>query len=162
MIIAIDFDGTCARHEYPEIGADVPYVVEVLLKLQAAGHQLILWTMCHDHPYLEAACEWFRTKDIKLWAININPEQAEWTSSPKVFANLYIDDATLGCPLITPTDGRPYVNWPMVDLILQKRGYYEPVAIELQMLPLNHTAAERKLTMNRYNPGSEEMGGSDF
>lgn len=38
------------------------------------------------------------------------------TSSPKVHADLYIDDAALGCPLIYNPDfsDRPYVDWEKV------------------------------------------------
>ena len=57
-------------------------------------------------------------------AVNNNPEQRSWTQSPKVFANLYIDDAALGIPLKTlPTATRPFVDWQAVREMLVKEGY---------------------------------------
>ena len=44
MIIAVDFDGTLCMGTYPEIGSPKPYAVEVMNKLKADGHYLILWT----------------------------------------------------------------------------------------------------------------------
>jgi ribonucleotide monophosphatase NagD (HAD superfamily) len=43
--LAVDFDGTCVEHVYPETGQDVPGAVECLRKLDRAGVQIILWTI---------------------------------------------------------------------------------------------------------------------
>lgn len=70
---------------------------------------------------LDDAISWFIDNDIELWGINRNPEQYGWSSSPKVFANLYIDDAALGIPLIEPEDDRDYVDWNRVrDILITK------------------------------------------
>lgn len=63
-----------------------------------------------DGP-LADAIEWFKDNGIPLLGVNQNPTQHKWTTSPKAYAQLYIDDAALGCPLILPTSGRPYVDW---------------------------------------------------
>jgi len=110
MIIAVDFDGTCVEHRYPAIGAEVPGVVDTLRDLVSAGHKLILWTMRSGERLTEAVL-WFQDRGIDLWDRNRNPMQKSWTSSPKVFAHVYIDDAAFGCPLVHPDEGRPYVNW---------------------------------------------------
>jgi hypothetical protein len=111
MIIAVDFDGTCVEHMYPEVGLSVPYAVPVLQRLVEMGHQLILYTMRSDE-YLEHAVQWFCENDINLWAANTNPQQSEWTKSPKVYANIYIDDAAVGCPLRVGIAGtRMMVDW---------------------------------------------------
>ena len=124
-IIAVDFDGTCVTHEYPEIGADVPHAVAVLRRLNAAGVKIIVWTMRHGKHLDEDAAAWFRDRDIKVWAFNENPTQKHWTESPKAYARHYIDDAAIGCPLIYPADGaRPYVDWPAVEKILEDLGYF--------------------------------------
>ncbi|MBO5832682.1 MAG: hypothetical protein J6Q95_05260 [Alistipes sp.] len=114
LIIAVDFDGTCVEHDYPAVGMDVEGAVETLRALQARGHRLILYTMRSDE-LLDAARRWFKERNIELWAVNENPEQSEWTSSPKVFAHYYIDDAALGCPVMF-IDGvrRPVVCWAKV------------------------------------------------
>jgi len=113
MIIAVDFDGTVVSHEYPHIGEDIG-AVPVLKELVAAGHKLILYTMRSGH-LLDEARMWFERNGIELYAVNENPEQSSWTSSAKVYANLYIDDCALGCP-IRFEDGirRPFVDWHKV------------------------------------------------
>jgi hypothetical protein len=114
MIIAIDFDGTCVTHEYPNIGRNIG-AVPVLREIIKAGHQLILNTM-RSGKELHEAVDWFRQNNIPLYGINENPDQKSWTDSPKVYANIYIDDAALGCPLkydLGMSD-RPFVNWVTV------------------------------------------------
>jgi hypothetical protein len=71
---------------------------------------------------LKEAMQWFTDNNIPLYGANENPTQKSWTESPKVFANLYIDDAALGCPLIFDhaISSRPFVNWVMVEEILEK------------------------------------------
>lgn len=114
MIIAVDFDGTCVEHDYPAVGMEVEGAVETLRALQSKGHRLILFTM-RSGMKLEAAVKWFKDRKIELWGINKNPEQAEWTESPKVYADIYIDDSALGCPIMF-IDGvrRPVVCWAKV------------------------------------------------
>jgi len=114
-IIAIDFDGTCVTHEYPSIGKNIG-AVKVLRKLVAAGHKLILYTMRSDNLLLDAV-NWFEENDIPLCAVNKNPTQHSWSTSPKVYANLYIDDAALGCPLVYNSElsDRFYVDWEIAE-----------------------------------------------
>lgn len=119
MIIAVDFDGTCVEHDYPAVGMDVEGAVDVLRALNRKGHRLILFTM-RSGAKLEAAVKWFRDRKIELWDVNHNPEQREWTESPKVHADIYIDDSSLGCPVMF-IDGvrRPVVNWSKVRALLE-------------------------------------------
>lgn len=119
LIIAIDFDGTCVEHDYPAVGLDVDGAVDTLRALNRAGHRLILYTM-RSGAKLDAALRWFKERKVELWAVNENPEQREWTDSPKVFAQYYIDDSALGCPIIF-IDGvrRPVVNWVKIREILE-------------------------------------------
>ena len=121
MIIAIDFDGTCVTHEYPKIGKDIG-AVDTLRALEAKGHKLMLWTMrCNKE--LEEAMEWFDQNEISLWSVNKNPTQS-WTTSPKQYAHLYIDDTALGCPLKYDPwlSKRPYVDWEQVNKYLTSNG----------------------------------------
>lgn len=120
MIIAIDFDGTCVSHEFPQIGHDIGSV-PILKQLISNGHKLILFTMRSDGPngnFLTDAVNWFKQNDIELYGIQYNPTQSSWTSSNKCEANLYIDDASIGCPLIYNERERPYVDWNKVKEIL--------------------------------------------
>lgn len=122
MDIAIDFDGTCVTHEYPRVGNDIG-AVPVLKKLIDAGHQLILFSMRSDKEQQDAV-DWFAKNNIPLYGININPDQLSWTKSNKAYAQLYIDDASLGCPLIYDTKiaRRPFVDWVKVEEILKLKG----------------------------------------
>lgn len=134
MEICIDFDGTCTTHDFPEVGKDIG-AAPVLKKLVEAGHNLILFTMRSDvekvdtsnspelHPepgnYLTDAINWFNKNEIPLYGIQSNPTQKTWTTSPKAYGHLYIDDAALGCPLVYPMNGnRPFVDWVEVEKIL--------------------------------------------
>ena len=121
-VIAVDFDGTCVEHNYPAIGMDVEGAVDVLRTLNKHGHRIILNTM-RSGQRLEAAVRWFRDRKIELWAVNRTPEQERWTSSPKVYAEIYIDDSALGCPLIF-LEGvrRPVVDWKRVRRALESDG----------------------------------------
>ncbi len=136
MDICIDFDGTCVTHEFPQIGKDIG-AVPVLKDLVEAGHKLILFTMRSDRKvkkkkdgetvvieenYLKEALDWFANNGIELYGVQKNPRQRFWTSSPKAYGHLYIDDAGLGCPVIIPEEGRPYVDWVAVRKLLIDTG----------------------------------------
>lgn len=108
--IAVDFDNTMAVNEYPRVGVPVPGAVEWLHRLQDAGARIILWTM-RGSTAIEPALAFCATHGIRIWAVNHNPEQAEWTDSPKAHADLVIDDRTLGCPLVEGGHRGSYVNW---------------------------------------------------
>lgn len=116
MIIAIDFDGTCVTHAYPEIGHDIG-AVPVLRAMVARGDRLILHTM-RSGKTLTDAIEWCTKYGITLYGVNENPEQHTWTTSKKPYAELYIDDAALGAPLKRPMNGRPYIDWAAVAQML--------------------------------------------
>lgn len=137
MTIAIDFDGTCVTHDFPQVGRDIG-AAPVLRKLVEAGHQLVLFTMrsnidnntgysdevpeIHNGNFLDDAVDWFKQNGIPLYGIQVNPAQSSWTTSPKAYAQLYIDDAALGCPLWFGDHERPYVDWAAVEKYLITRG----------------------------------------
>lgn len=117
LIVAVDFDGTCVSHEYPRIGRHIG-AVRVLRRLVDEGAKLILWTMRHGDS-LAAAEKWFEDNNIPLYGVQRNPTQDSWTSSPKAYAKLYIDDAALGVPLKQGLPGeRPFVDWRAVEEML--------------------------------------------
>jgi hydroxymethylpyrimidine pyrophosphatase-like HAD family hydrolase len=127
--VAIDFDGTIAKHEYPDIGEEVPDAFRVMKILKRLGYGLILYTMRSDteqegKPHrstLTEAAEFCKERGIEFDWINENPEQLNWTDSKKIYASHYIDDNAIGCPLIYPEEGRPYVDWNEVEILfLQK------------------------------------------
>lgn len=123
MVLNLDFDGTVVKHEFPNIGGDIG-AIPVLKRL-------ILFTM-RSGETLDAAVKWFADNGIPLFGIQKNPTQGTWTSSPKSYAELMIDDSALGCPLMYDVQmvdgenlkriGRPYVNWERVAEILEEKG----------------------------------------
>jgi hypothetical protein len=134
--ILVDFDGTVVTHEFPSVGKDIG-AVPILKKLVANGHKLILFTMRSERPFinfngsvryvLDEAVEWFEKNDIPLYGINTNPEQKDWTDSPKAFGQLLIDDIALGCPIKVDKkkSQRPFVDWEKVEELLIEKGLIE-------------------------------------
>ena len=125
MKIAINFDSTCVKNDFPKIGEDIG-AVEVLRDLVSQGHKLILSTMRSDGQrhgdVLTEAIGWFADNEIQLYSVGKDKGQEHWTSSNKCFADLYIGDDALGCPLIYPDKGKPYVNWVAVKETLKEKG----------------------------------------
>ena len=122
VTICVDFDGTLVHHEFPKIGGEVPEAFRVLSRiLNNPMAFLILYTM-RSGASLHEAVDFCSDKGVSFWAVNRNPDQGRWSSSPKVYAQYYIDDAAVGCPLITPKKGRPYVDWLAVEKILVEAG----------------------------------------
>ncbi len=134
--IIIDFDGTCVTHDFPVIGKSIG-AEKVLKRLTDNGHNLILFTMRSDRlkngdtgddsiedvigPFLSDAIQWFKDNDIPLWGIQTNPTQHIWTTSPKPYAHLMIDDIGLGCPLKYNSNlsNKPFVDWVIVEKMLE-------------------------------------------
>ena len=132
MYICVDFDGTVVEHRYPYIGKPVPHAIKWLKKWEQVGAKLILFTMRSDGQkegdLLREAVEYLESNGVKLYAVNHNPKQAKWSSSPKAYAHMYVDDAAFGCPLTLPKGfKRPCVDWstvgPEVYKILSKRFF---------------------------------------
>lgn len=134
ITINCDFDGTVVTHEFPRVGKDIG-AARVLKRLVQNGHQLILFTMRNDSDdilnehfeivtkgvtYLTDAVNWFKENDIPLYGIQTNPTQHLWTSSPKSYAQIMIDDSALGCPLKfdEKLSNRPFVDWLRVEEML--------------------------------------------
>jgi len=120
MKIAVDFDGTIAEHLFPDIGPAVPGAIEWLKRWREAGAKLILWTMRSDGQpmdgdVLSQAVQWLNERQVYFDAFNEGIGDRKWTSSPKAHANVFVDDAAFGCPLIPATkSSRPMVDWSIV------------------------------------------------
>ena len=139
---AVDFDGTCVSFDFPRVGKEIG-AAQVLRDLVANGHKIILHTMRSDKPnpvspdpdiltpkpeddtnYLSHAVAWFKKHDIPLYGINHNPTQSSWTSSPKVYADYYIDDIALGSFIMSDPkiSERPFVDWKHIRLNLEAKN----------------------------------------
>lgn len=126
MDILVDFDGTCTTHDFPRVGQEIG-APEVLRDLVLAGHRLILFTMRSDTnkgSYLKDAVQWFEKNDIPLYGIQENPTQKAWTSSPKAYGQLIIDDICLGIPLMVDPElsNRPFVDWDKCRSLMEEMG----------------------------------------
>ena len=126
MDILVDFDGTCTTHDFPNVGQEIG-APEVLRDLVLAGNRLILFTMRSDTSqgnYLKDAVNWFEENNIPLYGIQENPTQKAWTSSPKAYGQLIIDDICLGIPLkVDPNlSDRPFVDWPKCRVLMEELG----------------------------------------
>ena len=93
-IIAVDFDGTLCKNEWPEIGEENKIVISELLEAQAEGAAIILWT-CREGDLLDKAVKWCYDRGIEFDAINENlPRMIEkWGTNPrKLGATEFWDD----------------------------------------------------------------------
>ena len=118
--LIIDFDGTIAEHSYPSIGEPVPHAFETMKQWQKEGALLILFTM-RSGKELADAVNFCKENGIVFYGVQTNPTQSQWTSSPKAYGELIIDDAAAGCPIIIKENKRPYVNWLEIDKIVRIR-----------------------------------------
>ena len=137
----VDFDGTCVRHEFPNIGKNIG-AAPVLKALSDAGHRIILWTVrshkeapkyankevkAKDGQLLNEAIQWFGENDIKLYKINEVPEgQGRWSDSPKPHGTYIIDDLMLG-DCVTFYESRRMVDWKIVMQYLYAEHLIEPL-----------------------------------
>lgn len=109
MIIAIDFDDTlCDANNNA-----VPSSFDWLRKYQQAGVKLILWT-CRGGKWLEEAVDFCLDRGIVFWEINKNSQMV--FGSPKIVADIYIDDRAFGAP---KKDG--VLDWDIVGPEVMKR-----------------------------------------
>ena len=115
IIIAVDFDGVICKHaEFPLVGKSVPHAIEWLQRYKELGARLFLWT-CRNNEPLATAIAHIESHDLVLDGYNeIDYASGLFAPKPKLFANMYIDDAAIGAPLIYPEDARAYLNWNVV------------------------------------------------
>lgn len=118
MYLCIDFDGTIVDHRFPSIGEPVPMALDYIKRFQGLGALIILFTMRSDFQgrnVLTAAVDFLKNNGISLFGVNHNPDQHIWTSSPKAYGHVYVDDAAIGTPLAKPAGFvAPCVDWSIV------------------------------------------------
>lgn len=94
MVIAIDFDGTIVKNQWPEIGKLRLLAKLVIRWLQKRGHELILFT-CREKKHLTRAYSFLDEHGIKFKYYNENTEErvCEYGGDcRKISADLYLDD----------------------------------------------------------------------
>ena len=103
LTIAVDFDGTLCEFAFPKIGRQNKShkkLMSQLIRLREDGHKLILWTNRGDndeYPVLTEAVEWCKERGLEFDSINENLKEQKKLSgySPKIMADVYIDDKAL-------------------------------------------------------------------
>lgn len=103
--VCIDFDGTLALTEYPNIIAAVPEALAFVRECRRLDVAVILWT-CRTGEHLADALKWCDKQGIEFDAVNENlPEWIEaWENlfpevpadCRKVCASKYVDDRANG------------------------------------------------------------------
>lgn len=97
LVIAIDFDGTIVKEDYPRLGKLRKGAKKYINKLYQDGHIIIINT-CRSGVYQEAAFKLLVGLDIEFDYMNENhPKVIEQykNDSRKISADLYIDDKNL-------------------------------------------------------------------
>lgn len=93
-IIAVDFDGTLVKDEYPKIGMPNIKLINKLRKL-SRDNTLILWT-CRTGDKLKEAVEFCLLCDLQFDYINENSKEILKKygniDSRKITADIYLDD----------------------------------------------------------------------
>lgn len=118
MIIAIDFDGTICRGQYPNIDGLQLDAKKYIQKLKADGHYIIIYT-CRCGDYLTQVINWLLENEIPFDRVNDNEPKSTALykhNSRKVYAHIYVDDKQVGG---LPTWGEIY------EYITQKQWEYE-------------------------------------
>lgn len=106
FIICVDFDGTIAETNYPDIISELNNSVYYMKELQKLGHTIIIWT-CRSGTSLKLAIDWLKLKDFKPdyvnnQEINIVDKHGDVR---KLFCDFYLDDRSF--PSFTPD------QWPV-------------------------------------------------
>ena len=100
-IIAVDFDGTVAITNYPEIICPIQDVIDYVKSEQQNGATIILWT-CRHGKDLDEAVDWCKEQGLTFDYTNENmPELiAEYGDCRKIYADEYIDDKAINIKAI--------------------------------------------------------------
>jgi hypothetical protein len=111
LVIAVDFDGTIVKNEWPEIGRTRWFAFPVLRWMKKRGHILILYT-CRENLDLDKAILFLIRNNLKYPAfdyINENCKELikKFGDARKIGADLYIDDLGAG-----------FWIWPIIPMIV--------------------------------------------
>jgi hypothetical protein len=134
MKIYLDFDGTVVEHYFPEIGAENPHAIQVIARLQAVGHDIVLNTYRADidQKHVQEALDFIHSLDVlahpieKFITKKLEPRAFDLKVA-KESNQLYIDDIAEGIPMrrnIVLEHGM-MVDWVELEKILEEAGFFE-------------------------------------
>lgn len=117
--VAVDFDGTLATKVEPfnpkKCGEPVEWVVRWVKAFKEAGAKIIVWTCRGNTDPVE---EWLEEHGIPCDHVNEHP--GGHTGSPKVYADVYIDDRGVH------VDDLPKKGREILEAVYKKRGEDPP------------------------------------
>lgn len=96
FIVAIDFDGTIAENSEQAVpGQLMPNAREVITWLHNQGCYIIIWTTRSGLDYMAHMYNFLETNEIPYDKVNENADFVTFTTSRKIWADVYIDDRGL-------------------------------------------------------------------
>lgn len=101
-VVAVDFDGTIARTDYPTIIGPIKENIAFVKHLAELGAVLVLWT-CREGKLLEDAVNFCESQDLHFPYVNENPPfrvEKFGTNPRKIGADYYIDDKNVMPPIV--------------------------------------------------------------
>mgnify|MGYP003580060400 CR=1 FL=1 len=119
---AIDFDGTIAYDDYPNVGNLNPGAKYVMKKIKELGGEIAIWT-CRTDKAMQDAKDFLDKNNIPYDYFNSpfphNVNEYGGDHSRKIFADVYIDDRAF------PFCGKP-IDWMEVqEMIFDYKGESE-------------------------------------
>ena len=131
MIVAIDFDGVLVENRFPDIGDEVPCMVELARDLMRRGHEVILWTSRVDERLTEAV-RWCEARGIEFSAVNENApsnraafESQYPNGTRKVYADVYLDDHSVEWAWYSRQFGEEWTRRTMARMVYSIIDYDE-------------------------------------
>lgn len=111
--LAIDFDGTLVKDNYPEIGEPHMELISILKIAKKCGFILILYT-CREGIYLQAAVEFLKELGLEFDCVNDNYNKNfdGLGNCRKIGAHFYYDDRSF--------------NWNYLDAVEHIRNLIQP------------------------------------
>lgn len=160
-VICVNFDDTICLNDWPNIGAEIPFAIDVLKRLAENGHKLILHTQ-RDENYpicskelkkyaqevennesatyvdiLTPAIEFCEERGLEFYDVNTNSNWEDYTGDEcrRVYCDFFIDSRAIASQLLkfTTKRGKEYkfINWFKLDEICLKLELYKEPAIKM-------------------------------
>lgn len=112
-VIAIDFDDTIFKDDYPFVGEPLPGAIDAINKYYNQGHTIIIWT-CREGEPAEEAILALEREGAKYHFFNNNV--------PDRIAQYGNDSRKIGCDILIDDKALPFliigIDWAEIDMVL--------------------------------------------